>query len=284
MSFLNMRFAPIVIQSSVLFVGFSTFLGRVYYLSYLESLGIPLTAYQLPAIDYAIISPSVTTIGIMLSILPPLFFAFARTLSDLRIFSGNSLWGLVQLPIGFLLAFASQWAALLIPVDTDVICDCKFWSWSTLKLFSPALLAMSAALFLNGILHLRSLKTKTELGNLGEIDTLGKLFVGICLTLALLLSFSNSYSYSAAIGESDAEFILNGAPQAFVELTSTRANDELNDIDGCLETQGDCIFRVVLISDSLIYLLPVIVKPSDFGTSIHSVPIEEIRQITYLPH
>ena len=48
-----------------------TVLGRIYFLKHFETLGIPASDVHLSAIDYSVISPDVTTMGIGICILLP---------------------------------------------------------------------------------------------------------------------------------------------------------------------------------------------------------------------
>ena len=60
----NAGYVSIIVQSFAAFLGLSVLLGRMYYLAYSETIGVPASSIRLSVIDYSIIAPDVTVLGI----------------------------------------------------------------------------------------------------------------------------------------------------------------------------------------------------------------------------
>lgn len=75
----------IVLQSVAVFVATSVFLGRIYFLTFHEELGLPVRDVPINILDYSIISPNVTLICLTFSILLGIFFVFRTQVRDMVI-------------------------------------------------------------------------------------------------------------------------------------------------------------------------------------------------------
>ena len=78
MNGLNMGYVGILIQGFAFFVAVSIFLGRIYFLKYFETLGIPASAARQNIIDYSVVSPDVAVLGIGIAIVGAALVLIAR--------------------------------------------------------------------------------------------------------------------------------------------------------------------------------------------------------------
>ena len=69
----NAGYFGIMAQSFAVFVAISILLGRVYHLTYLETLGIPSSEVRLNVVDYSVLSPDVTILGVGIAIVSAVF-------------------------------------------------------------------------------------------------------------------------------------------------------------------------------------------------------------------
>ena len=96
----NLWKTRIVLQSVAIFVAISIFLGRIYFLSFHERLGLPVTDVPINIMDYSIISPNVTLFCFTISIISGIIFMFPEqtkqmvTRVKLKYEAGVLLWPL----------------------------------------------------------------------------------------------------------------------------------------------------------------------------------------------
>ena len=108
MTFENLRLRPFVmaIQASAIFVAFSIFLGRIYYLTMYQTLDIRSTISLTNVLDYAIISPNVTLLCISLSIIGMVHVFFLKELLSIgRLVDHKICFTIIFLLIGLTLTY-----------------------------------------------------------------------------------------------------------------------------------------------------------------------------------
>ena len=107
-------------------------------------------------------------------------------------------------------------------------------------------------------------------------------FRGVFLTLlyVFLAVYALIYSlgYASDAGRIDANHILIEAPRARLEFTSSSL--ELMD-EACSQESQECYFKVVMIGDRFVYLLPENTGNSSNVGRLYAVPTYDIRMIAY---
>ena len=268
-----------------MFLGFSILLGRIYFLSRIDSLGIPESAIRLNVVDYAIISPEVTLFGILLSILAPLSFLLTRALSAISFYPWRSapiIWPILQILLALVFLIFSTIASNSVPLEFSEGCGCNVWQF-LIPFFLPTFLALGSAFAINGTSQLHLLLNGDDNNSKLDTEAFTRVVTGVVLILVLTVSLFMSIHLSDLFGEANGRTTLNGAPQAFIEVKSDERDEILNSSDNCLKVGERCIFRIILIGDDFIYVRPTPLNSSHFGSTIFSVPKSDILQITYIP-
>lgn len=257
----------IIVQSFAVFVAISTLLGRIYSLTYFETLGIPVSEISLNVTDYAVVSPDVTIFGVGFSVI-----------TAILLWSGGSE-ALKAFPrrARVLLGLVCCLGAILIPTyaviylsrqpDLDSV-------WLTIQM----LLAFALASFGGSIL---SSAFSSDAPRKNHEIALSKAFMPLLIILVLGIGVWTASEFSSIMGEVDARITAATAPQASIELASSNEHDALpyGQVE-CGSSSLGCLFRVVLISDTFVYLRPL--DPESPEDRLYAVPIGDIASINYI--
>ena len=210
-------------------IAFTVFLGRVYVLSYFEALGIPAHEAQLSAIDYAIVSPSITVLGIGLSIVVGCYFLALQPLARL------------QLPTWYRFGFG-LFLSVLGPVVSFVILRIEDDS-----VMRSLWIVLSAAMSLYGGVMLgpalSAIAKRDDVGpeeNLAERRASYKLLLGVVAVVLVVVYGVLAYTFSYTIASDEASDALRQSPRATVQFESGDSGS----------------FRVIVIGEQYVYLLP----------------------------
>ena len=257
----------IVVQSFAVFVAISTLLGRIYSLTYFETLGIPVSEIRLNVTDYAVVSPEVTIFGVGFSIIMAIFLWYG----------GPEALKVVPRWVRILLGLVCCMAAIFIPTyaviyqsrqpDLDSV-------WLTIQMLLGFALASFGGAFLSS----------------GFASDAPRNDQGIALTRAamplmviLVVGFGVwvASEFSSIMGEVDARIAVATAPQASIELASANEHEALRyGSDNCGLNSSNCRFGVILIGDNFVYLRPL--DPISSEDRLYAVPIGDIASINYL--
>ncbi len=116
MNNLNVSPVGIVVQSFAAFVGLSVLLGRIYFLAYYEAIGIPPSLTEINLLDYSIISPDVTILGIsVVIVVGAIYTVLTRYVAP----TGTLDWERVA--IGVCIALAGISTTVFIPQDHPLV-------------------------------------------------------------------------------------------------------------------------------------------------------------------
>ena len=210
-------------------VALTVFLGRVYVLTYHEALGIPIYESQLSAIDYAIVSPGVTVIGIGLSITLGSYFLLEGPLRRL------------QLPkpykFGLWLFLTVTWPVVLIvsgtiEIDAVIRSLCIVLSMA-MSLYGGAMLGST----LHAKFMLDALESEQKQV---EMKASMKLLSGVLSMVLVIIYGWYAYNFSSSTARDEAMDALHQSPQATVQFESGESGS----------------FGVIMVGEQFVYLLP----------------------------
>ena len=93
-----------------------------------------------------------------------------------------------------------------------------------------------------------------------------------------LINYLGSYAltYSSESGRADAKYLLSNAPTARVEFNRSSAGHAV-----CFQESISCSFRVVLLGDKFVYLLPIAPESLRAHERLYAIPIQDIKLIVY---
>ncbi len=280
---INFGYIAIIIQSFAVFVAISILLGRIYYITYFRTLGVPLTELRPNAVDYAIVSPDVTLAGIGLAIMWALFlwssgpFKPSRQMGEISSFFGIVL----SLFLGSLLT-----QVIYTPgVATD------------LALSYPGALGVLSVLGLfffvyGGTLIGASLRGKNRSDGDGKqgnatFDFRRAFRPAVFAILAIVAVFLIIRSPST-IARIDANNTLMNSPQAKVEFKASHPVFLPPSYEECHSRSPGCSLRVVLVDSRFVYVR--LVETDTLGSEEQPVdekrtiafPVADVASITYI--
>ncbi len=245
---------PALSHFGVLFQGvviaFTVFLGRIYVLVYYDTLGVPVSEARLSVIDYVIVSPGVTVMGIGLSILLGAYFLLHRPLERLPLPNwARFRMGLVSIAAGLVML-----AIRLLNIDTDPVIN-SLWI-----VFSLAM-SLYGGSMLGSVLNSKAKQDGLESEQKRvEERAVSRLLLGILAIALVILYGVFAYRFSDSTAHDDAMDALYQSPQASVQFASGDSES----------------FRVIMIGQQFIYLLP------EDGEDLQAFPHGSISQIDYI--
>ena len=259
----------IIVQSFAVFVAISTLLGRIYSLTYFETLGIPTSEIRLSVTDYSVVSPEVTIFGVGFSIIMAVFLwsdgpeALAIVPRWARISLGSACClGAIFIPIYAVIYLSRQ-------PDLDSV-------WLTIQMLSAlALVSFGGAILSSGF------ASDAPRNNQEIALALRKAVMPLLIILVVGFGVWTAAEFSSIMGEVDARITWATASQASIELTSSSEHVALQDgADECDSDSQRCHFRVILIDDRFVYLRPLGDEARE--QRLYAVPIGDIATINYL--
>ena len=267
----NVELATIIFQSFAIFLAISVLLGRVYFLTYYEKLGVPTSEVRLNVIEYAVISPDVTILGVGIAIITALIFWWSKANSTPAWRKDRIIIGCGLLLIGFVPEL------LEISVLSTRESQSYFPGFYALrKLLTLSILMTAGAILASGSPSLRGDSTDTV-----RTRSSLRLFVPLLITLVAVWVLMLASSNAISIGESDAERTLQQSPEAIVEFESSEIVFSLcQNSNGHKEDYTTCAFRVVFIGNHYVYLKPSESMKTD--VKLYAFPINDIKGITYV--
>ena len=276
----NLHFERIglVIQSFAIFAALSTVLGRIYFLTYFRTLGIPTSEMRLSITDYSIISPDTAILGVGMVIAAPVLLWFARldsstTTRPNRIAIGL---GIILLAMGF------------VALDTMVFTNQAFRPGLLgIGKLVPLVISMTgAAVIASGFSmpsgdDIKTAKNAPKNYEVVKMYRAWRLLLSITIVIYVMVLFAFTSYYAMIIGRLDAESLLQNTPSANVEFISSNSLALIrHDAGICPEDSLSCDFKVLLIGDNFVYLKPL---KSDLpeGNRIYAFPPTDIASISY---
>ena len=252
-------------QGLVVFVGISVILGRIYFQSYMEALGIPASATSLHVTDYSLIEPNVTLMGIVMALLVPAYAFVLALVPTNRSYSKPWLYvgfATMMSPV-FLMSLDIERLEISAPFLVMILCP-----------FGGSLVALGVPLP-----KARSSKTVASQDQTVFTGLSARTVAVVVALFVFILGFLAAQSYAAAYAKINAERMLTEAPIARIEAEQD-VLERLNSATGCdAQEPFNCTFGVILVEDDFIYLHPI--KGNAMG--IYAMPSDEVRHIHYLP-
>ncbi len=242
----DLRYFGILFQGVV--VAVTIFLGRIYVLAYYETLGVPVYESQLSAIDYAIVSPGVTVMGIGLSIILGSYLLLFGPLARLQLsisFKRGLAWFLIVAGLVTLIVLP------YIDIDSVIHSLCIVLS-----------MAMSGY---GGAMLGSATTTKAKRDDLRSeqklVEEAGflRLFLGVAAIVLVVVYGTFAYTFSSSTARDDAMDALHQSPQTTVRFASGDSGS----------------FRVIMIGEHFVYLMP------EESEDLRAVPLNSIEKVDY---
>lgn len=270
----SLGYAIAVVQSFALFVAISIFLGRVYYITYYETLGIPVSEMHPTPIDYTIVSPDVTILGIGITLLAVGLVWLGRSY-------GARHWGLSGSLVGALMFILGNFMDL-IPFEqqSQLIGPGKLGLWELLQI---ALMMTGAFLFSSGFAFAMN---KDQGNNAGKASKTSAFRIPVLMLAIILFAFLLVYlitSSSSNVARIDATITLEESPQVFIEFKKGILSSPIdNEVFACKDDANVCMFGLILVSGRFVYVQSLDPDDETMGRSIYSFPIDDIAQMAYV--
>ena len=277
----NLRYFGLIIQSSAIFVALSTLLGRIYFIEYFTELGIPHSELHMNIMDYAVIAPDVTIVGIGVSLIYPVVVMWSATVRIPAELQSQTL----KLAIVLLLL------TVLLPLaNTDLIPSVQSYlsRLGIYGLWKSLLVTISVT---TGIVMGAGLTSAAGgASSTGEGKLLGSVrrnsrilrLVLPMVYIAIAIYVGHTIITSAVtLAERDARGALQDAPIARLELSGVDVSETLQEsMSANCVGHVSCNFRVLLIGEKFIYLTPQ--EAEHQGKFMYAVPLGDVSSVTYL--
>lgn len=253
--------ASIFAQGLAILVGVSILLGRIYSLTFYEVLGIPISEAHLDAIDYSIVSPDVTILGIGIAIL----LVASYWLKDF--FTLSEDWDRARVVVGAGFFVSSIILAVVSP-------QLQVFSYAgvsgVITLLAVGLGVVTGPTLVSGLPLADktasidsdcSKKSPTDPSRMSRKRELMRLLLLVVAAVVVVYTTIVAITSTVGIAERDARNALLHAPLADVRFSSSQADD------------GS--FGVVLIGDELTYLAS--------EGRLYAFPTRDVSSIAYAP-
>ena len=136
------------------------------------------------------------------------------------------------------------------------------------SIFSPSVAVLGVGFAI--IIGTLPISVEKEIKRLTEKRTILRWVLGFASIIVVLCIVSTSVLRSSKLGRDNATTTLQNAPQARVEFVSGNT----------LSTQHD--FKVIMISDRFVYLLPEKEERPRESRVLHAFPVSSIARIDYI--
>lgn len=263
--------AGLLIQSLAIFVALSIVLGRIYFLTYFNTLGIPASEVHLNVLDYSIISPDTAILGVGVAVVFALNYWLIEASSQTTFRKDRILLGFGLVVIGIILELLDAFV-----FSANEFQNYRPGSFGLQKLLTISVLMTGASIVGTGLPSMTKNSTDRTRNR-----THIRLLLPILLTVVAVTILSLGSSYAVMIGKSDAQNVAWRSPEAVVEVISNNTiHAACYDSAQCSKDCTSCVFHVVLLGRHFTY-----VKPVESGTSqniLYAIPIEDITGITYV--
>ncbi len=276
------RSIGIIIQSSTLFVALSALLGRIYFLAYYQTLGIPTSEIRLNVMDYSLISPDTTILGIGISGMVAYMVWWREPLSLYGIWGKKKAFIVIGLFVGSLvIVVLGALAVSIFPylVNIGVI--------GVVMLLCMVLLSAGSALIHSAVrpwVRENLSRFGTSAGSLDDSqNTLHNLSVllFVMASFAILAMVLMATTTSAQIGRINAMLALQSSPEATIILDSLEERGELPSESTLCQDLEQCQVQIVHVTDRFFYLQPTEPESSIEERLLHAVPKEDIQRLVY---
>ena len=278
---MHYRYIGIALQSFAIFAAFLTLLGRIYFLSYYEALGIPISDVRINAIEYSIISPDVSVFAVGISVSISIHFWLR---SWLNIFIASIqyrfIWGIICILAG--------WLVLSVAILYRQFFEFSFMAEGLNGLVVTFGFVLS---FFGGYMMGREPRTPIEReqadisnGKSRYKHEVQRVLVFVLIS-AMLIIYIVLYSmfYSSSSGAWDASNKIIASPKVEVEFNSSKAERIYQDaLNNCNDNNGNCHIRLIHISDKFVYLSVARESRESEHYQLYSFLIDEISHIHYI--
>ena len=269
----------LAIQGAFIFVGLSVLLGKIYFQSYLQYLGITWADVNPQILDYSTVSPRVTIVGIGYAIGIPFIYWITSNMSV----KDPGHWWVAGIGLAIQVVFTAL--IILIPLiskgqafgsGAEAILYVFLGTWAILGALIGGRGLGSAIITLgkpDGTKH-SSPRGRAIAEALRPISSaLLPIIAGFTIMFITL-------SYARLAGIEDAKFVMSEyGPNAAVEFKASSSQPNLRD---CYSTEKKCTFKVVFIGEKLIYLHPRTQSTDSNLREVIAIPIQDIQSIRYL--
>ena len=272
---LRAGYVSTLIQGLAIYLAFSILLGRIYFLKYFDTLGIPLSDVDVHITDYSIVSPDVAIVGVGSALVWPVLLFLQRTSIQPR-----RKW--LFFVIGALLVCISVGLEFLPEFLATETRD-SFGSSGISELLAVVLSMFGGAFMALGLLHLGAIVIPTDPAQRArDASTVRQIIPLFLLLVAVYVVFTTS-RYSNQIAELDAERSLAESPVAMLELAASHLNCP-NQETWLYSKNGTAFgnFAVVFIGKRFVYLRPSETNSEAVVPHLYAVPAEDIKTITYI--
>ena len=270
MNNIRANYVAMLVQVLVIFVGLSVLLGRVYFQSYMHALGIPVSEASISVVEYSIIAPRVTILGIGIAIGVPLIYWAAFTSPPVSRFDWRLVVGgliVWAIPTGFFEYFPvppeEQAFGIGIRAAAEVVL---------------IIISFIGAIVVGKGLTPSGLSRRSGEGTDDEFSFLKTILTSLVPLIAAFVIITQTVTYASEAGIVDANFTLLNAPNASIEFSSPQASGSQ---DTGLSERDESNFRVIFIGSEFIYIRSTESSSLSNLETLYALPLHEIKNISY---
>ena len=303
MGFVSSNGSLLFVRSLAIFAALSTLLGRIYFMTYYQALGIPTSEVRPNIVEYSLISPSTSIFGIGLAIAfalaiwwmdwwddalsspkwrkMRLVFGVLMFLAVLAMYAFDSR-KLILAELGFLGVLAYTFLQLIVVtmnLAAGVLIVSALTANSPMSKITRDLKRMENSRDYN-LEDLSDIKARLEDANT-NLSPIG-MFLPVLIVVFVCWAIFMAASHATRIAVIDAKNTLENSPTARIELSTSSATVKtLEGLEECQEEMENCRLKVVLITDRFVYAKSVVVG-SQGDERLFSIPIRDVAGIVFL--
>lgn len=265
-----------IAQIVAVFATVSTLLGRMYFIAYLDAVGVPRTAISLNISEYAILSPDVTLLAAGSAITSTVLWRRSRFIQ---------LWSKLNKQsgyIGYAIAIISivVIAILILPIVLTGSLQ-RYPGIMGLALLIPLTLMLAAGIILGA-------SSSDEVKNVSDPSeaffpkyvTRQVKRTSAYLICVLAVGLPLIY-FPGVIAKFDATDLLLNAPSDTIELATPNSISLQTEKDECRLGTEYCKFKVVIVDDEFLYAHLIKPEPASETQTVYVIPMADIRSIAY---
>ena len=261
------RWLGVIIQGFAIFAALATFEGRLYFISYYQTLRIPLSDVTINLIDYATISPNVTILAIGYATFSIAVFFTGGIRSKAH---KGSVWDIVLYAFMFV-------GGIAIVVLSPFVYD--YFSPVSSIMFGFLMVLGFYVNWLSRIFEEPQVSQNVNTRRQQLISTLRKPLIA-AFTYSFLTIMIISW-FTPLIAQREAEDFIEKAPEAYVYLKSDKITYSCSARGSEFLCDDEISAKLIFFGIDFAYLFPIESDTYSSERIVIAIPTEDIKRIVY---